>query len=263
MKPHGAMRFFLEVTIVWRFTADYHTHTKYSHGTGTVEQNVEAAIERGLKTIGIADHGPANWPWIGIRRLANFDRMIADVEAARRKYSEITILSGTEANLISYDGEIDIPEEYIGRLDQILVGFHTMIIPKRWFEGWRFMCASMAAKKRGERFQQVRKANTQALIAAVERYPIKIITHPGLKIAIDSLELAKACAARGTALEINARHGVESVGFVIAAASTGVKFALSSDAHAPKEVGLLEPAALVARAADLPVSQMINVEEDV
>lgn len=37
--------------------ADYHTHTIYSHGKGTIEDNVKVAIEKNIKTIGISDHG--------------------------------------------------------------------------------------------------------------------------------------------------------------------------------------------------------------
>ena len=38
-------------------TADYHTHTPYSHGKNTIEENVARAKEIGLQQIGITDHG--------------------------------------------------------------------------------------------------------------------------------------------------------------------------------------------------------------
>ena len=38
-------------------TADYHTHTPYSHGKNTVAENVARAKELGLKEIAITDHG--------------------------------------------------------------------------------------------------------------------------------------------------------------------------------------------------------------
>ena len=37
--------------------ADYHTHTKYSHGKGTIMENVLVAKSKGLTEIAITDHG--------------------------------------------------------------------------------------------------------------------------------------------------------------------------------------------------------------
>ena len=39
---------------------DLHTHTIFSHGKGTIEQNVRAALDRGLTHIAITDHGPGH-----------------------------------------------------------------------------------------------------------------------------------------------------------------------------------------------------------
>ena len=44
-----------------KIIADYHTHTVHSHGTGSVDDNVEAALGRGLQTVGIADHSVAHF----------------------------------------------------------------------------------------------------------------------------------------------------------------------------------------------------------
>ena len=41
----------------YRLLWDIHTHTVYSHGTGTIEDNVKAAAAKGLLCVGIADHG--------------------------------------------------------------------------------------------------------------------------------------------------------------------------------------------------------------
>lgn len=43
-----------------RILSDYHTHTIYSHGKGTIEENVEAARKIGLKILAISDHGPGH-----------------------------------------------------------------------------------------------------------------------------------------------------------------------------------------------------------
>lgn len=246
---------------MWKYIADYHTHTTFSHGKGTVEDNVRAALAKGLTAIGIADHGPANWWNVGIRRLKDFECLIDEVQRARRRYPDIRILAGTEANVISYDGELDVPTEFQEQLDQVLVGFHTMIIPKSWADGLRFIRLSLAARLGEQRYLEAKKAHTQALIAAIQRNRVFAVTHPGLKVAIDSGKLAQACARRQTALEINARHGAVSTEFLRCAADVGVEFILSSDAHHPDQVGRLEPAEAAARRAGLTSGQIANICE--
>ena len=44
----------------YRMTFDFHTHTTYSHGKGSIEDNVKEAIKKGLKAIAITDHGPGH-----------------------------------------------------------------------------------------------------------------------------------------------------------------------------------------------------------
>ena len=47
--------------------ADYHTHTKHSHGKGKVLDNVAQAELIGLDEIAISDHGPGHMFGIGIK----------------------------------------------------------------------------------------------------------------------------------------------------------------------------------------------------
>ena len=39
----------------YKMTFDYHTHTTFSHGKGSIEDNVKAAIAAGLTGLAITD----------------------------------------------------------------------------------------------------------------------------------------------------------------------------------------------------------------
>jgi putative hydrolase len=247
---------------MWRVFADYHTHTKYSHGTGTILDNAKAAKEKGLEVLGIADHGPANWGHIGSTNLAVFDKIIAETKKIQQEISGLTILAGTEANIISYEGDLDIPLALQKKLDQVLAGFHLTIRPKTFQDGAKFITQRVMGHLSPSQQQVARTENTKAIVAAVHRNNIDIITHPGLKISIDTPELARACVKNNTALEINTLHGVKSIAFIKTAAHEGVKFAIGSDAHQPERVGALGPGVKAAQQAGLKPAQVINVKID-
>ena len=108
--------------------ADYHTHTTFSHGTGSIEDNVKVAIQKGLKQIAITDHGVAHKLFgISIKKLKEMRRQI---DILNKKYPQIEILLGVEANLISHNGDIDVSDEMLKYLDVVLVGFHKTAQPK-------------------------------------------------------------------------------------------------------------------------------------
>jgi putative hydrolase len=247
---------------MWRVFADYHTHTKYSRGAGTILDNARAAKERGLEIVGIADHGPANWGHWARTELCVFDRIVAEARSVEKEISGLTVLAGCEANIISFQGELDVPRELQRKLDQVLAGFHTTIIPKRIHEGFKFITGRALGLVSPKLKRQARNDNTKAMIAAVYNNEIDIITHPGWHISIDTPELARACVKTNTALEINAKHGVKSVSFIRAAARQGVQFAIGSDAHRPGRVGRVENGIKAAFAAGLEPDQLINVRDE-
>ncbi|TLM99921.1 PHP domain-containing protein, partial [bacterium] len=90
------------------FFADYHTHTTYSDGRGSVRENVEAALARGLEAIGITDHGPKNIG-AGVAKAETYLAIKNEVRALAGEYEKINILVGAEADITGVDGSIDIP----------------------------------------------------------------------------------------------------------------------------------------------------------
>ena len=89
--------------------ADYHTHTCFSHGTGTPEENVQAALQRGLCAIAISEHGPGHM-FYGVRK----EKLLAlrrEVDRLAAKYAgKIQVLMGIECNLTGY-GLCDLPQD--------------------------------------------------------------------------------------------------------------------------------------------------------
>ena len=74
-------------------------------------------------------------------------------------------------------------------------------------------------------------------------------------------ELARACAKRGTALEISAGHPYMTEDFVRIAARQGAMFTIGSDAHRARDVGNLARGARIARSAGLDVGRVLNAME--
>ena len=75
------------------FWGDYHTHTTYSHGKGSVLDNARVAAQKGLGQIAITDHGLSHVIF-GVKR-KELPRLRADCEAATAE-TGVRVLVGME-----------------------------------------------------------------------------------------------------------------------------------------------------------------------
>lgn len=237
--------------------ADYHTHSQYSHGKGDIIGNLCTAWEKGLEEIAITDHGPALAFKLGVRDASVLLQIKAEINSLKPAFPNLKILCGVEANVLNREGDIDVPPEILQKMDIILVGLHPYIIPYN-LETLRIVTYYLGSRFSRCLANKARLFNTEALIRAVERYKIDIITHPGLKLPIDTRELARACAQKGTALEINAGHEYQTREFIEIAAAEGAVFVVNSDAHHPEKVGCLEHGLALAKRAGLTAADIIN-----
>ncbi|MDA8226994.1 MAG: PHP domain-containing protein [Desulfitobacterium hafniense] len=238
--------------------ADYHTHTTYSDGHGKVEENIQAAVNKGLQEIAITDHGPRNIG-TGVKNPETFLAIKEEVKSIANTYPQIKVKVGAEADITGVDGHIDIPEHIIKELDLLIVGLHPYIWPDSLGDAWELVIKNQLAKVNRRVADKVKNTNTKALIAALDRYPVTIISHPDLQMHIDVGEVAKACARAETAFEINTGHShYLSLELVQQAAREGVCFSIDSDAHFPETVGNLDIGRQLAEKAGLSPEQVIN-----
>lgn len=232
--------------------ADYHTHTVYSHGKGTIEDNVKEAIKKGLSVIGISDHGYKHMGF-GVK-YGEFENMRKDVDNLNKKYPEIEILLGVEANILDDEGNIDVDEHILSLVDYVMAGYHFGSSPTKIVKGvWNHICNYLKFLN-----PAAKEYNTRALVNAMEKNDIFIITHPGAKGEVDMDVVAKAAKESETALEINSSHGHLDIEELLLVKDTGVKFAIGSDAHDPKDVGNFKDAIDRAQRAGIESVQIIN-----
>jgi len=242
-----------------RILSDYHTHTIYSHGKGTIEENVVSAREKGIKILAISDHGPGHMGF-GIKR-RKYKEMRRIIDELNKKYDDIEILLGLEANVLDIDGHLDVDDELLEMNDILLAGYHFGSRPVRIVRDMLHHAGNYFSKE-DKYDEKLKEANTLSLINAMKQYNIDVLTHPGAKGPIDIKRVAKAAGETGTALEINANHGFLTVNQIKEAMEYDIKFSINSDAHHPDDIGKVEKAIRRAEAAGLTSDRILNAVEE-
>lgn len=232
--------------------ADYHTHTKYSHGKGTIEENVLEAISKGIKIIGISDHGYKHLAY-GIK-LNDIYKMREEIDKLNEKYSNIEILLGMECNILDSYGNIDINDKIIENCDYIMAGYHFASTPTS-LKSMLNHCNNYIIKN-----EMAKDYNTNAIINAMKNNDIFIITHPGDKGDVYIEEIAKVAKNTDTRLEINSSHGFLNSNQLVKIKSIGNKFIIGSDAHVPHNVGNFDLAMKIIKEAGVDLSLIENIK---
>ena len=74
---------------------------------------------------------------IGIgMKISDIVRIRKEIKKINETFTDIEVLLGIEANLISLTGEIDIPEKILSEFDIILMGFHKAVKPASLRDAW-------------------------------------------------------------------------------------------------------------------------------
>ncbi len=237
----------------YRMTFDYHTHTVFSHGKGSIEDNVKVAVGQGLEAIAISDHGPGHL-FFGVKR-EDFPIMRGEVERLRPLYPNIGIFLSVEANIIYKGAGLDINSEEAKLFDFVIGGYHFGIpggyCARNWLQAYLW---------RGRSNKKLKTKNTEMIVKSIYENKMRILTHPGDKAEVYMEEIAQACAHTNTWMEINSWHEHMTVEEIKEAASKPVTFVISSDAHHPSRIGDFKPALKRAIEAGLDLERIVNIK---
>lgn len=232
---------------------DLHTHTTYSHGKGSIEDNVRAAMERGLSHIAITDHGPGHL-FYGMKR-SDVAQMRKEIDTLNVKYPKIMIQLSVEANIVNHGNHLDIRPDEFELYDFVIAGYHYGIPRGYCVSNWLWN----KGLKLGER--RLMNKNTDMVIKALYENDIAILTHPGDKGPFEIRPIAEACADTNTLMEISTWHDHLTVEELKIAMETDAQFIISSDAHTPQRIGDFEGGLERAVEAGLDLSRIVNLRE--
>lgn len=105
-----------------KLIADTHLHTVAStHAYSTLAEMVHAAAQRGLCAVAVTDHGrempgsPGRWYFENLRVLP-------------RVLEGVLLLRGEEADVLDFDGTLDLDEEDAVSLDWVVASIHNPVM---------------------------------------------------------------------------------------------------------------------------------------
>lgn len=217
---------------------DMHNHTiKSGHAYSTIQEIATEASKKGMKYVGITDHGPTMPGGPHIYHIAN-QVVIPNV------INGVEILKGVEANIMDQEGGLDVPAEYVEKLDIVIAGLHDACI-----EPWD------------------KEGNTKALLKVMENKNVDIIAHSGNPIfPIDKERFVLGAKESNTLVEINnsslvsSRKGSEENCKEIASLCKKhrVPIIVNSDSHISFDVGKLDKAIELLKSIDMPEELIVN-----
>ena len=101
---------------------DLHCHTIASgHAYSTLKENIDEAKLKGLKYVGVSDHAP-NMPG------STHPFYFGNLGVIKEEINGVKVLKGIEANIMDFDGNIDIPSDVVGKLDYVMENKEVKII---------------------------------------------------------------------------------------------------------------------------------------
>ncbi len=259
---------------------DYHVHTTYSDGDGSVEECVQCAVALGLPEIGIADHvsglRAADWDLASVP-FERMDDYVAEVLAAAARHGDITVLLGAEADYLpGHEDELAAllaayPFQYVVGGVHVIDGFDFDNEERRddlrWTDSDAVYIANYRAVQAAAESTRLAAAGDRGAPAGAPIARFDVMAHldyvglwghkpgPAVEPALDAA--LDAMAAHGCAIELNTDRITDPAGVMYPSAdilrrarARRIPLVVSSDAHCAQHVGRLwdEAIALARRA---------------
>ena len=221
---------------------DCHSHSNWSDGGSPIDEMARSARDLGHEYLVLTDHSPRLTVANGLSA-DDLRRQLDVVAKVNEVLAPFRLLTGIEVDILE-DGALDQDEQLLSRLEVVVASVHS--------------------KLRMEKTEM-----TSRMIAAIENPHVDILGHctgrrivgrPRPQSDFDHEAVFAACAATGTAVEINSRPDRRDppLDLLRIAAAAGCRFSIDSDAHAPGQLSWLRLGCEQATEAGIPSATVVN-----
>ncbi len=221
---------------------DCHSHSTWSDGGAELLAMATAARDLGHEYLVATDHSARLTVAKGLspERLAE---QLEEIESLNEELAPFRVLTGMEVDIFP-DGSLDLPNDFLARLDVVVASVHHQI-------------------------HQPRDEMTRRLVTAVANPHVDILGHctnrkvlgPGRKPSnFDPDYVFAACAKFNTAVEINCRPERQDPPEDLLALAVGwdCMISIDSDAHAPGQLEWVNYGCDKAAIAGIDADRVIN-----
>ncbi|HWH10661.1 MAG TPA: PHP domain-containing protein [Solirubrobacteraceae bacterium] len=230
-----------------RLDEDWQTHSTFSDGAGTIDDNVAAAADRGLRLICLTDHVRHDTPWV-----AEFAAAVGLVGAR----SPLTVRCGLEAKILDTAGRLDLPPDH-GLADFLLAADHQVPspdgprLPKEI--GAEIAAGTLDADTAIDWIETATIATMAAHPGVLIAHLFSVLPKIGLTEAAVSDEriarLADAAVRHGAIVEVSERWSCPTLRTMRMMRLAGVHVVASTDSHRPQDIGRYDYCRTVAAGA--------------
>lgn len=106
---------------------NYHTHSTFCDGKNELEEMIQAAIDCGIKILGISSHGPLPFEAYWVMNKERMEEYISKVKELTDKYKDkIEILLGMELDYLPELGLDYVDKKLLNRLDYYIGSVHFL-----------------------------------------------------------------------------------------------------------------------------------------
>jgi DNA polymerase (family 10) len=223
---------------------DLHTHTAWSDGHGTVAEVAAAAQARGYRYYAITDHGVYMGMVNGLdherlkEQRQEIDAVNADLQA---RGVDFRLLQGIEVDILP-DGTLALSDEVLETLDWVVASLHVSL-------------------------RQDRATVTERLLGAVRNPHVDCIGHPTGRLLLrregadlDMDVILDAAAQSGVVMEVDGSYPRLDLDAEVVkhALERGIKIAIDSDAHHPRELNEMVNGVATARRGWATPADVVN-----